>query len=84
MVVQAAVFLRTLAVRTARVRQQRSFLAILYIETIILPRQAPDKRRENSKTDVVFLGPHRHRHGQNLSSSTRAHQAADASMATVV
>jgi hypothetical protein len=29
----------------------------LYIKTIILPRQARDEHRENSKTDAVFRTP---------------------------
>ena len=32
------------------------FLSHLYTETIIMPRQAPDKHRENSKKDRVSLG----------------------------
>ena len=34
--------------------RKRSFLSHLYIKTIILPRQARDKHRENSKKDAVF------------------------------
>ena len=32
------------------------FLRHLYIKTMVLPRQARDKHRENSKTCVVSLG----------------------------
>ena len=34
--------------------RKTAFLSHLYIETIILPRQARDKHRENSKKDAVF------------------------------
>jgi hypothetical protein len=35
-------------------RKTNLFLSHLYIKTIILPRQAQDKHRENSKKDAVF------------------------------
>jgi hypothetical protein len=35
-------------------RKKTGFLSHLYIKTIILPRQARDKHRENSKTDAIF------------------------------
>jgi len=35
-----------------------AFLSHLYIKTIILPRQARDKHRENSKKDAVFRTEH--------------------------
>eukprot|EP01046_Picozoa_sp_COSAG06_P057580 COSAG06_NODE_11271_length_1534_cov_49.620209_1_plen_231_part_00 len=38
---------------TAHLRKT-AFLSHLYIKTIILPRQARDKHRENSKKDAVF------------------------------
>ena len=34
--------------------RKTAFLSHLYIKTIILPRQARDKHRENSKKDAVF------------------------------
>ena len=34
--------------------RKTAFLRHLYIKTIILPRQAQDKHRENSKKDAVF------------------------------
>jgi hypothetical protein len=34
--------------------EKRHFLSHLYIKTMILPRQARDKHRENSKKDAVF------------------------------
>jgi hypothetical protein len=37
-----------------KVRTQH-FLSTFYIKTIILPRQARDKHRENSKKSTVFL-----------------------------
>jgi hypothetical protein len=38
-----------------RVRLRKpEFLSHFYIKTIILPRQALDKHRENSKKDAVF------------------------------
>jgi hypothetical protein len=36
--------------------RKRSFKAMLYIRMIILPRQARDKHRENSKTDRFLAG----------------------------
>jgi hypothetical protein len=40
--------------RTASTCRKRPFFRHLYIKTIILPRQARDKHRENSKKDAVF------------------------------
>jgi hypothetical protein len=34
--------------------QETAFLSHLYVKTNILPRQARDKHRENSKKDAVF------------------------------
>jgi hypothetical protein len=34
--------------------RKTAFLRHLYIKTIVLPRQARDKHRENSKKDAVF------------------------------
>jgi hypothetical protein len=39
--------------RKRRLRKT-AFLSHFYIKTIILPRQARDKHRENSKKDAVF------------------------------
>jgi hypothetical protein len=36
------------------VLRKTAFLSHIYIKTNILPRQARDKRRENSKKDAVF------------------------------
>jgi hypothetical protein len=36
------------------VLRKTGFLSHLYIKTMILPRQARDKHRENSKKDAVF------------------------------
>ena len=38
--------------------RKTAFLRHLYIKTIILPRQAQDKHRENSKKDAVFRTRH--------------------------
>ena len=52
-------------------RKTNLFLSHLYIKTIILPRQAQDKHRENSKKDAVFRTtpsriPHTKRNGVSL------------------
>jgi hypothetical protein len=46
--------------------RKTAFLRHLYIKTIILPRQAWDKHRENSKKDVPFSAPINHRHRKPL------------------
>jgi hypothetical protein len=40
-----------------RPAQETAFLSHLYIKTIILPRQARDKHRQNSKKDAPFFAP---------------------------
>jgi hypothetical protein len=42
------------AARYAETLRKTAFLRHLYIKTNILPRQARDKHRENSKKDAVF------------------------------
>jgi hypothetical protein len=43
-----------IAYRCPSVLRKTAFLSRFYIKTIILPRQARDKHRENSKNDAVF------------------------------
>ena len=51
--------------------RKRSVFSHLYIETLILPRQARDKHRENSKKDAVFRRPTRLRRALSLIMETQ-------------